>query len=244
MHRLSTAVRRTYDSLRGMGRGFVALPRSRQLAVVVLILAVIAVPLVVDVPSAEQWRSWSETLGPGFVFAFAGIYIVATQFPIPRTVFTLASGVLFGPLVGMAVALGCTTVSAWISLSLVRAFLSDWIRPHLTHPAVATINTHLRRRGWLAVTSLRMIAGIPFSILNYVAALSEVPRGWFTLATLIGSAPGTIATVVLGSALSHGGDARMVMITIALLILGCTGMLIDALLPVRPPSPPQAQPSV
>ncbi|WP_151548594.1 MULTISPECIES: TVP38/TMEM64 family protein [Corynebacterium] len=244
MHRLSAAAHRVARSLRGIARGFRALSRLRQVAIVGCILAVIAVPLLVDIPSMEQWRAWSEALGPGFVLAFAAIYIVATQFPIPRTVFTLSSGVLFGPLIGIVLALSCTTVSAWISLSVVRAFLSDWIRPHLTHPAVEAINTHLRRRGWLAVTSLRMIAGVPFSILNYVAAISEVPRRWFTLATLIGSAPGTIATVVLGSALSHGGDARLVLITIALLIMGAMGMLIDALLPLRPASPHTPQPSV
>lgn len=131
-------------------------------------------------------------------------------------------------------ALGSTTVSAVISLLIVRGLLGDWMAPRLTHPAVSRINTRLEQRGWLAITSLRMIAAIPFSILNYVAALTSVPVFSFAIATLIGSAPGTIVTVVLGDAVTGSGNWTAVAFTVFLAILGVLGIFLDQKMPVKP----------
>ena len=130
-------------------------------------------------------------------------------------------------------ALTATTVSAAVSLSVVRYFLGDWMAPRLAHPAVAGINARLRARGWLAVTSLRMIAGVPFSVLNYAAALTSVPLVGFTVATLVGSAPGTIATVFLGNTLTGKADPTIMVITVCLTCVGVLGLVFDRKLPAR-----------
>lgn len=105
--------------------------------------------------------------------------------------------------------------------------------PRLTHPAVAGINHRLRERGWLAITSLRMIAAVPFSILNYVAALTSIPLIGFTVATLIGSAPGTIATVLLGNTLTGDTDPLYIVSALVLMVIGFGGLALDTKLPVK-----------
>lgn len=180
------------------------------------------------VPDLGQLRAWSESLGGGFVLVFLGLYILITQFPIPRTIFTLSSGVLFGPFIGSIVVLVGTTLSAIVSLTIVRFFLGDWIRPHLNHPAVADINQRLATNGWLAIISLRMIAAVPFSILNYTAALTSVPVLMFGIATLIGSAPGSIATVYLGDVLIQGFQPKFLLVTLGLFSLGSFGLWLDS----------------
>ena len=177
-------------------------PLWQKLVVGLLVAGMIIITFTVKVPSLATMNAWAAGTGRWFVMVFVLGYVVVTQFPIPRTIFTLSSGVLFGPWLGIVVALTATTVSAAVSLSVVRYFLGDWMAPRLAHPAVAGINARLRARGWLAVTSLRMIAGVPFSVLNYAAALTSVPLVGFTVATLVGSAPGTIATVFLGNTLT------------------------------------------
>lgn len=186
-----------------------------------------------DVPPLSKLQEWSRTMGAWFPFLFASFYVFVVQFPVPRTFFTLSSGVLFGPTLGIFVALTSTTLAAALNVSVIRYFLGDWMRPRLTHPAVAGINQHLAERGWLAVASLRMIAAVPFSILNYAAALSSVPVSSFTLATLIGSAPGTISTVLLGNTLTGDMDPRLIAVAVALTLLGFTGLLIDAKAPLK-----------
>lgn len=206
----------------------------RRILMIVSLLAFLVVTVVVDVPPLSTLRDWADSAGNWFVVLFWFGYVLITQFPIPRTLLTLSAGVLFGPWLGIALALSATTVSAALSLSVVRSLLGEWIRPRLTHPAVVGIDARLRHRGWLAVTSLRMIAGVPFSVLNYVAALTSVPLIPFALATLIGSAPGTVVTVLLGNTFTGQTDPVLVAITIVLAILGILGLALDTKIPVKP----------
>lgn len=207
---------------------------SRRLVVAAGVLAFIAITALIDIPSIGTLREWATAAGPVFMVLFWLAYVAVTQFPVPRTLLTLASGVLYGPLLGIFLAISATTAAAALSLVIVRRLLGEWMRPRLNHPAVATINRRLEQRGWLAVTSLRMIAGVPFSVLNYAAALTSVPLWAFTIATLVGSLPGTVVTVVLGDALTGHVDPLMVIITLTLAGIGFLGLAVDHRLPVKP----------
>src|SRR5699024_861719 len=91
----------------------------------------------------RRWgcRWWGGgAAGAWFLGLFGVGYVLITQFPVPRTILTLSSGVLFGPWVGVLVALSATTVAAALSLSVVRGLLGEWMAPRLRHPAVAGIN--------------------------------------------------------------------------------------------------------
>lgn len=205
----------------------------RRLAVTAALLSCLAVTVLVELPSVGTLQTWAGAAGNPFVVLFWVGYVAITQFPVPRTILTLASGVLFGPWQGVLIALTATTVSAALSLLVVRGLLGDWMSSRLTHPAVAGVNRRLEERGWLAVTSLRMIAGVPFSVLNYAAALTRVPLGMFTLATFLGSAPGTAVTVVLGDALTGEPDPLVIGVTVLLAALGVVGLAVDQRLPVK-----------
>ncbi len=135
---------------------------AKKISVFALGILFILTTILVDIPSIETLRSWADNAGSAFVILFAFLYIGITQFPIPRTLLTLSAGVLFGSIKGIVIALTCTTISAVISLLIIRTLLGEWMEPRLTHPAVSGINSRLRHRGWLAVASLRMIAGVPF----------------------------------------------------------------------------------
>lgn len=188
--------------------------------------------LTLDVPPLATLREWADSTGAWFPVLFWLLYVLITQFPIPRTIMTVSSGILFGSALGIGIAITATTVAAVISLLLVRFLLRDFIAPRLTHPAVETINRRLEARGWLAVASLRMVAFVPFSVMNYAAALTRVPVVPFALATLVGSLPGTVVTVLFGDTLTGQANPLVVAITVALTVLGLAGLLIDAHLPL------------
>ena len=135
----------------------------------------VAAWMLLDVPPLSTLRTWSDETGAWFPVLFWLLYVLITQFPIPRTLMTVSAGILFGTGRGILIALTATTVSAVVSLLIVRTLLRDWVEPRLTHPAVENINRRLEERGWLAILSLRMIAAVPFSIMNYAAALTRVP---------------------------------------------------------------------
>lgn len=206
----------------------------RAILLALLALAAVLVVVLFDVPTLSTLRQWADSLGVWFPIAYWFAYVIVTQFPIPRTILTLTAGILFGPWAGIAIALTATAAAAALSLSVVRYLLADWVRPRLTHPIVDTINAHLLARGWVAVISLRMIAGVPFSIMNYACALTSVRVSTFTVATFIGSAPGSILTVFFGDTLTGDANPAIIAATVALAVIGIIGLAVDSRVPVKP----------
>ena len=128
-------------------------------------------------------------------------HTLATVAPVPRTVFTLAAGLLFGPVLGVALSLLATTLSAMLAFGLIRLLARRVVLPRLDHKMLQAVDARLSRRGWLAVASLRLIPAVPFSALNYCSALSSI-RFRHYLAGTVGIVPGSVAVVVFGDALT------------------------------------------
>jgi uncharacterized membrane protein YdjX (TVP38/TMEM64 family) len=209
------------DALRPLGSALVAtagqVSKRRLVLTSVVVAALIAVALLVRLPSAVELRDWSTSMGPWLPLAFLGAHVVVTVLPFPRTAFTLAAGLLFGPLLGVTLAVAASTISAMIALALVRA--AGWQLNRLVrHQAVERVDARLRERGWVAVISLRLIPVVPFAPLNYAAGASGVRVLPYFLATLAGLLPGTSAVVILGDALT--GHVSPLLFTVSL----CTGL--------------------
>ncbi|MFC9436319.1 TVP38/TMEM64 family protein [Nocardia sp. NPDC057030] len=207
---------------------------------VVLFVAAVLVPL----PSPRQIQDWATSVGPIFPLLFFVVHALVTVAPIPRTVFTVSAGLLFGPVLGIALAVGATTVSAALALLLVRALDREQVASRLTHPAVRAVDERLRRRGWLAVGSLRLIAAVPFSVINYCCGLSSI-RFWpYMIATLIGVLPGTIGTVILGDALTGTTHPALIVFSAVLIAIGLIGLVLDARLTTETTLHPEAPATV
>lgn len=208
------------DTLRGVASAVVAtarqVPRRRIILTALTIAVLVVVALLVPLPTAVQLRDWAKSVGPWFPLAFLGAHIVVTVLPFPRTAFTLAAGLLFGPALGVVLAVLASTASAVIALLLVR--VAGWQLSRLVrHRAVDSVDERLRDRGWPTILSLRLIPAVPFSVLNYAAGASAVRVLPYTLATLVGTTPGTAAVVILGDALT--GHVSPLLIVVSL----CTG---------------------
>ncbi|MFF0490515.1 TVP38/TMEM64 family protein [Nocardia sp. NPDC003482] len=200
----------------------------RVLGLLALAVILIVVAALAPHPTPQQIRDWAQSVGPLFPVVFFLVHTIVTVAPFPRTVFTLSAGLLFGPVLGIGLAVAATTVSALLALLLVRALDREQIAARLTHPAVRAVNRRLEKRGWLAVGSLRLIAPVPFSVINYCAGLSSVRLLPYALATLIGVIPGTIGIVVLGDALTGRTNPALLALSGICITLGILGLIIDA----------------
>jgi uncharacterized membrane protein YdjX (TVP38/TMEM64 family) len=202
------------------------LSRPRTVATVVGITILVAVAAWLPAPSAVQLRDWAESVGPWFPLAFLLAHIVVTVVPIPRTAFTLAAGLLFGPVMGVLIAVVASTASAMLAVLLVRA--AGWQLNRLVrHRAVDTVNERLQERGWLAVLSLRLIPVMPFAVVNYAAGASAVRLLPYTLATLAGLLPGTAAVVILGDALAGRASPWLFAVSVCMGSLGLAGLFLE-----------------
>lgn len=198
-------------------------PRRRLVTIGAVIVILVAVALFVPLPSAVQLRDWAQSVGPWLPLAFFTAHVVATIFPIPRTAFTLSAGLLFGPLLGVSLAVAASTISAVIALLLVRA--AGWHLDRLVkHPRVDALNARLAERGWPTVLSMRMIPAVPFSVLNYAVGSSAVRVVPYTLATFAGLLPGTAAVVILGDALTGNISPLLFLVSVSTASIGVAGL--------------------
>jgi uncharacterized membrane protein YdjX (TVP38/TMEM64 family) len=186
-------------------------------------LAVVAV--LVPIPGPAQVRLWAENLGAMGVVAFFGAYAVCTAAPVPRTVFNLAAGLLFGELVGVPVALAATVLSGLLGFALARSLGRQVVLRHLHRKPVRVLDERLSGGGALAVASLRLIPVVPFAPLSYLCGVSTLSTKPYLVGTAIGSVPGTIAVVVLGDALTGTTPPALIACYATFAVLGALGLL-------------------
>lgn len=206
---------------------FLQTPRRRYLVLGGVVVILLAVATLVPLPTALQLRDWATAAGPWFPLAFLTAHVVVTVFPFPRTAFTLAAGLLFGPLLGVPLAVVASTVSALIALLLVRAAGLQLHRLR-GNPRLEVLNARLRQRGWPAVMSMRLIPAVPFSVLNYAAGASAVRAQPYTLATFAGLLPGTAAVVILGDALTGSINPLLLVVSAGTACIGICGLAYEA----------------
>lgn len=201
-------------------------PRRRLATIAAAIVILIAFALLVPLPTAVELRDWATSVGPWFPLAFFAAHVVVTIFPFPRTAFTLSAGLLFGPLVGISLAVVASTISAVAALLLVRA--AGWHLDRLvSHPRIDAVNARLAERGWPTVLSMRMIPAVPFSVLNYAAGSSAVRVVPYTLATFVGLLPGTSAVVILGDALTGNLSPLLFLVSACTAGVGIAGLVYE-----------------
>lgn len=158
---------------------------------------------------------------PALFVLFSG---VVTLTPVPRTVFTVAAGVLFGAVTGVLLAVAGTMLAATAAFGLVRLVGGPLVERHADRRALVWLRARLDRSGVLAVASLRLIPVLPFFVVNYAAGLSGVRLAPYLLGTVSGILPGTVAVVVLGDA-AVGGTPHPVLLAVSVAggLLGLAG---------------------
>jgi uncharacterized membrane protein YdjX (TVP38/TMEM64 family) len=213
-----------------------ATPRTRLVLATLLVAAMVVGVMLLPMPSPLHMRGWVQSAGTAAPLVFLLGHTVATVTPFPRTVFTLAAGLLFGPILGLALSLAATMLSAVLAFAVVRHMARELVLPYLDHRVLRAVDARLHRRGWLAVASLRMIPAIPFAVLNYCSALSSI-RFRHYLAGTVGIVPGSIALVVLGDAVTGRTTPALLAVSLAAAAIGIAGLLVavgsPTLLPAR-----------
>ncbi|OBK19181.1 TVP38/TMEM64 family protein [Mycobacterium asiaticum] len=226
----TAAISKTADTVRGIAGVVATAVRQTsplRLAVTVVgITVLVVVALLVPLPTAMEMRDWARSVGPWFPLVFWLVHVVVTVPPFPRTAFTLAAGLLFGPLFGIAIAVTASTASAVLATLLVRA--TGWRLNRLVHNrAVGRLDDRLRERGWLAILSLRFIPVVPFSAINYAAGASAVRVQPYMWATMAGLLPGTAAVVILGNAFAGDSSPLLILVSVCTGGLGLCGLVYE-----------------
>jgi uncharacterized membrane protein YdjX (TVP38/TMEM64 family) len=130
---------------------------------------------------------------------YVAAHVAASLFFVPRTFLAVAAGLLFGAVGGFLWATVGSTAGAVAGFILARYVNSGLIEPELM-PKLGPLLVKAEAGGWRAVAALRLIPIIPQPVTNYGLGLTRLTLWNYTLGTLIGSIPMTVAYVEFGAA--------------------------------------------
>jgi len=156
--------------------------------------------------------------------ALIGLYVVSSLLGLPATPLVVG-GAVFGALQGTGYNIVGLMLGATVSFLFGRTLGRDVV-VRLTGPKIRRVERLLGRHGFLPLVQTRFLP-LPFSLVNYGAALAGVRLTRFLAATLIGVVPSTVIYTILFSELLAGNGERRVLL-FAIYIGGFT--LVNALL--------------
>ncbi len=164
----------------------------------------------------DDFLQWVEDNPTEGVFAFVGVYFIATVFFVPGTILTLGAGFVFSSAFGLGVGVVLGTLAvflgassgATVSFLLGRFLLRDWVSSLTGKFAVfEALDVSLAENGFKIMSLLRLSPLIPFNALNYIGGVTSISFRDNTLA-LIFILPGTILFVFLGSSAGSLSDSE------------------------------------
>lgn len=143
-----------------------------------------------------------------FIVAFVIVYAFATSLGIPGMPFTVASGAVFGTLLGSAVSWAGAMIGAtagyWTARTVGHDVVLRWLqRYERVENAVADA------RGFNGMLRLRLIPVLPLGTVNFVGGLARVPFPSYLAATAVGVLPSTFIYTYFADSLLEGvGNGR------------------------------------
>lgn len=149
-----------------------------------------------DADALESWiqalrGSWSASL------AMLGAYVVGGLVMFPVLILTVATGLIFGPLVGLLVAASGSLLSALLGYAAGALLGRNTLR-RMAGGRLDRVSRQLARRGLLSMTVIRLIPLAPFTVINLVAGASRIGMRDYLLGSALGMLPG-IAVITLFS---------------------------------------------
>jgi len=183
--------------------------------IVGLILLSIIIFVIVDsvtnkyiISGFQTFLEWIEDNLVAGVFAFMGVYFVATVCFIPGSILTLGSGFIFGKAIGLGPGVALATLAVFVGASLGaivsfligRYVLRDWVMKRLVekYPIIQALDEAFLQKGLKIFILLRLSPIIPFNAINYIGGVTNIRLVHYTLA-LFAILPGTILYCFIGA---------------------------------------------
>jgi phosphatidylserine/phosphatidylglycerophosphate/cardiolipin synthase-like enzyme/uncharacterized membrane protein YdjX (TVP38/TMEM64 family) len=159
--------------------------------------------------------------------AVLAAYVVGGLLMFPVTVLIVTTGLLYGPLIGIMVALAGAMLGACagfgVGMLLGRHGLRRLLRGRLDR-----ISRQIARRGLLSMMLIRMLPVAPFTVINLVAGASHLRFRDFLLGSLLGMAPGIVAISAfagqLGAVLREPAPDKLLVLFALLVLIAAAGI--------------------
>jgi uncharacterized membrane protein YdjX (TVP38/TMEM64 family) len=191
------------------------------LTIICIIATVLGIYLLGGI-SPEQLQAWLKKMGVWAPIIYIILYTIGTILILPSTPLNLSGGALFGVWWGTI----WTAIAAMIA-AIVAFFFTRTIGRELVARKMAgrweAIDAEMRQGGLFYMFAIRLLPIIPYGIVNFAAGLTSIRFRDYLVGTALGTVPGILPFVMMGSGLHalSKGDILPLMVAFTL-----TGMLV------------------
>ncbi|MGR3914887.1 MAG: TVP38/TMEM64 family protein [Gammaproteobacteria bacterium] len=133
---------------------------------------------------------------------YAALYVAVTAASIPGAlILTLASGAIFGFLIGSLIVSVSATAGATIAFWISRYLFDDWVQAKMGG-RLAKIREKFREEGALYLFSIRLVPAFPFFAVNLVMGLTSIKTTTYIAASFLGMLAPSMVFVNAGTQLA------------------------------------------
>lgn len=194
----------------------------RRSILLLLVFAGIAAAIIWrDQLSVDALVTWVQQLGWLAPLVFIAGYAVSAVFFMPGLLFTLAGGVLFGPLYGTFYNLTGATLGATLAFLTARYVAYEWVAQRMGN-RLRQLVTGVEKEGWRFVAFTRLVPLFPFNLLNYALGLTNIRLSHYVITSFIFMAPSGAAYTYLGYAgreAAGGGEDVIKKVLLAIAVI-------------------------
>lgn len=152
-----------------------------------------------------SWIAWLGVWGP---IVYTLVYAILVVCCLPAIVLTVASGVVFGPVLGTASSWAGAVLGASISFVIGRKLLEPCVLELAdSYPHFTALDRAISGNAWKLVFLMRLSPLVPYTVMNYMLSLTHLDFFDYLLPSAAGIFVPTVMCVYAGSAASNIGTA-------------------------------------
>jgi uncharacterized membrane protein YdjX (TVP38/TMEM64 family) len=153
---------------------------------------------------AGPFRDWVEARGPLGVVVFILVMALSVLFaPIPNVPIFIAAGLAWGPILGTVYCMIGLTLGSGVAFFVARKFGRQHLPKLIGHHAASRLDSMVDNMGGRVVFWTRLMPGVNFDWISYVAGMTSVPFRVFIFYSFLGMIPPTAVTVAMGDGLTR-----------------------------------------
>jgi uncharacterized membrane protein YdjX (TVP38/TMEM64 family) len=143
-------------------------------------------------------QAWLNQAGIWAPIIYIILYTIATILILPSTALNLTGGAIFGPWLGTLWTSIAAIIAAVVAFAFTRTVGREMISQKLAGRWQA-MDAEMHQGGLFYIFAIRLLPIIPYGLVNFAAGLTSVRFRDYFLGTTLGTVPGVLPFVMLGS---------------------------------------------
>lgn len=150
----------------------------------------------------EQLQLWLQQMGIWAPIIYILLYTIGTLLILPSTPLNLTGGAIFGIWGGTLWTTLAAIIAAIVAFGFTRTVGRELIAQKLAGRWEA-IDAEMRQGGLFYMFAIRLLPIIPYGLVNFAAGLTSLRFRDYLIGTILGTVPGVLPFVMMGSGLQE-----------------------------------------